>query len=224
MTDLLSIFDWDWTVRHLGDIGERFVEHLALAGIALGAGFAISFALSLLIRRVRFLVNPVIWVTGVFYTIPSLALFAILIPITGLSVRTAEIGLISYTLLFLIRSILGGIESVPAEIREAATGMGFTSRQLLWRVDLPLAVPVIIAGLRVATVSTLGLTTVTAVLGYGGFGYLILQEGIDRFFATPVIVGTLLVVAMAVLADNFLIFVQRRITPWAQPRAVGQRA
>jgi len=144
-------------------------------------------------------------------------LFALLVPVTGLTRLTAEIGLVSYTLLILIRSILAGIQSVPAEVRETAVGMGCTPGQLLWRVEIPLAVPVIVGGLRVATVMTIGLVTVTALIGEGGFGYFILQ-GMQRFFGTPLIVGATLSVALAVLADGLLVLIQRRTTPWARPR------
>jgi osmoprotectant transport system permease protein len=141
----------------------------------------------------------------------------LLIPFTGLSLLTAEIGLVSYTLLILVRNIVSGLQSVPADVREAATGMGYTSQQLLWRVELPLALPIIIAGLRVATISTIGLTTVTALIGQGGLGFLILQ-GIQRFFSTPLIVGAVLSVAVAIAADGLLLVVQRWATPWASAR------
>jgi osmoprotectant transport system permease protein len=154
----------------------------------------------------------------VLYTIPSLALFALLVPLTGLTVLTAEIGLVSYTLFILIRNVVGGLQSVPADVRDVAIGMGYTPRQLLWQVELPLALPVIIAGLRVATVTTIGLTTVTALIGQGGLGYFIL-EGIQRFFGTPLIVGSVLSVALAVAADALLALVQRQATPWT--RATG---
>jgi osmoprotectant transport system permease protein len=159
--------------------------------------------------------TPVTWLTGVLYTIPSLALFAFLIPITGLGYLTAEIGLVSYTLLILIRGITGGIASVPTDVREAALGMGYAPRQLLWRVELPLALPVIMAGLRAATVSTIGLVTVTALIGLGGFGYFILQ-GIQRFFTTPLIVGAILSVTLSVAADLALVWITRRLTPWTR--------
>ncbi len=159
---------WDWVLSHLPDIAQRLQEHIVLAGIAVSVGFAISFALALLIRRLPVLNEPITWVSGVIYTIPSLAVFALLIPFTGLTLLTAEIGLTSYTLVVLVRSIVSGLQSVPADIREAALGAGFTPRQLLWRVELPLALPIIVAGLRVTTVSIIGLTTVTALIGQGG--------------------------------------------------------
>jgi osmoprotectant transport system permease protein len=214
MTPGEPLIRWDWVIRNLDAIGQRIAEHLILTGLAVGIGLVISFALSLWVARHPRLYGPVTWVTGILYTIPSLALFAMLIPFTGLSLLTAEIGLVSYTLLILIRNIVSGIRSVPADVREAALGMGYTPRQILWRVELPLALAVIIAGIRIATVTTIGLTTVTALIGQGGLGYFIL-EGIQRFFSTPLIVGAGLSVLLAVLADGALVLVQRWLTPWA---------
>ena len=214
MTPGEPLIRWDWVVRNLDAIGQRIAEHLILTGLAVGIGLAISFVLSIWIARRPHLYGPVTWVTGILYTIPSLALFALLIPFTGLSLLTAEIGLVSYTLLILIRNIVSGIQSVPADVREAALGMGYTPRQILWRVELPLALAVIIAGVRIATVTTIGLTTVTALIGQGGLGFLIL-DGILRFFSTPLIIGAVLSVALAILADGALVLVQRWLTPWA---------
>jgi osmoprotectant transport system permease protein len=205
---------WDWAFDHLPDIGRRLVEHLELTAIAVVVGFVIAFILSLAIRQVPWLYSPVTWVTGVLYTIPSLALFALLIPFTGLSIVTAEIGLVGYTLLILVRNIVSGIRTVPSDVREAAVGMGYSSSQMLWRIELPLALAVIIAGVRVAVVTTVGLVTVTGLIGQGGLGSLIIQ-GIQQFFATPLIIGAVGSIALAVLLDAILVVVQRRITPWA---------
>jgi osmoprotectant transport system permease protein len=209
---------WPWVFSHVPDIWQRVVEHLELTAIAVSVGFVLAFVLSLAIRQLPGLYGPVTWVTGVLYTIPSLALFALLIPFTGLSVMTAEIGLVSYTLLILVRNIVGGLRAVPADVREAAIGMGYSRWQLLWRVELPLAMAVIIAGVRVAVVTIIGLTTVTAVIGQGGLGFLILQ-GIQQFFATPLVVGAVLSVALAVVLDGLLVLVQRRVTPWTRARS-----
>jgi osmoprotectant transport system permease protein len=206
---------WDWVAGHLGEIGQRLVEHVELTVIAVGVGFAIAFGLSLLIVRRPGIEAPVTFVTGTLYTIPSLALFVVLIPYTGLTLLTAEIGLVSYTLLILIRNIVRGIRGVPADVREAATGMGYKPRERLWSVDVPLAVPAIIAGVRVATISTIGLVTVTALIGQGGFGYFILI-GIERFFSTELLVGAVCSVALAIGADAALVLLQRRLTPWAR--------
>jgi osmoprotectant transport system permease protein len=206
---------WDWVAGHLDEIALRLLEHLQLTGIALVIGFLIASALSLLVLRFGWLEQPTTFVTGTLYTIPSLALFALLIPYTGLSIVTAEIGLVGYTLLILIRNIVGGIRAVPADVREAAVGMGYGPLELLLRVELPLALPVIVAGLRIATITTIGLVTVTALIGQGGLGYLILI-GIQRFFSTPLIVGAVLSVALAVAADGALVLVQRALAPWTR--------
>lgn len=206
---------WPWVFSHLPDIRDRVVEHLELTFIAIGVGLVLSFALSLIVLRVPRTYGPVTWVTGILYTIPSLALFSLLIPFTGLSIVTAEIGLVSYTLLILIRNIVGGIQGVPPDVREAAVGMGYSPRQVLWHVELPLGTPVIIAGIRVATVTTIGLVTVTALIGQGGLGFFILQ-GIQQFFATPLIIGAFLSVVLAVLVDSLLVFFQRVVTPWSR--------
>ena len=216
MTPHEPLVRWDWVLGHADEIWQRLVEHVTLAMLAVGIGFALSFALALLVRRYRRLRNPVTRLAGALYTIPSLALFSLLVPVTGLTPLTAEIGLVSYTLLILIRSILDGLQSVPAEVRETAVGMGCTPGQLLWRVEIPLAIPVIVGGLRVATVTTIGLVTVTALIGEGGFGYFILQ-GMQRFYTTPLIVGATLSVALAILADGLLVLTQRWVTPWTHP-------
>jgi osmoprotectant transport system permease protein len=204
---------WDWIASHADEIAARFVEHVELTAIAVGVGLIVAFALSLVVLRSPRLEGPVVWITGTLYTIPSLALFALLIPYTGLTILTAEIGLVSYTLLIFIRNIVQGIRGVPADVREAATGMGYTARERLWRVEVPLATPVIIAGVRVATVSTIGLVTVTALIGQGGFGYFILI-GIQRFFSTELILGAVLSVGLAICADGLLVLLQWRLTPW----------
>ena len=206
---------WDWIASHLDEFAFRLGEHVELTVIAVGVGFVIAFALSLLILRVPRAEGPITWITGTLYTIPSLALFALLIPYTGLTILTAEIGLVGYTLLIFIHNIVRGIRGVPAEVREAAVGMGYTPREMLWRIELPLAAAVIIAGIRVATVSTIGLVTVTALIGQGGFGFLILI-GLQRFFTTELIAGAVLSVALAVVADALLVLLQRRLTPWTQ--------
>jgi osmoprotectant transport system permease protein len=206
---------WDWTFNHLPDIAHRVQEHLVLTGIAVGIGFVVAFVLSLAIRQFPVLYAPVTWLAGVLYSIPSLALFSLLIPFTGLSITTAEIGLVSYTLLILVRNIVGGIRSVPPEVRESAIGMGYSEWQLLWRIELPLGLAVIIAGVRVAVVTTIGLVTVTGVIGQGGLGSLILL-GIQQFFATPLVIGAVLSIALAVLLDGALVALQRRVTPWTR--------
>lgn len=208
------LFEWDWAFDHLGEIGQRLVEHLWLTVIAVVVGFAISFPTAVYVFRHRRVYPPVTWITGLLYTIPSLALFAILVPFTGLTTLTAEIGLVSYTLLILIRNIVAGLDAVPEAVKEAAQGMGYTSRQMLWRIEVPLAVPVIVAGLRIATVTTIGLVTVTALVGMGGLGRYIL-DGLQLFFNTPILIGALLSMALALLVDFALIRAERWLTPWS---------
>jgi osmoprotectant transport system permease protein len=209
---------WDWTFNHLGDIGGYALEHIWLTTIAVGVGFLLAAVMSLIIRQAPTLFGPVTWLAGVLYTIPSLALFAMLVPITGLSVLTAEIGLISYTLSILVRNMVAGLRSVPPDVREAATGMGYSPWQMLWHIELPLALVVIIAGVRVAVVTTIGLVAVTMVIGQGGLGRLI-RMGIDQFFSTPLIIGAVVSIVLAVLCDAALVLVQRLATPWARPAA-----
>lgn len=209
-------FDWDWLGSHLDLIGERLLEHLWLTVLAVGIGFAISLPLSVLAYRRQRTYPPLTWTTGTLYTIPSLALFALLVPFTGLSTLTAEIGLVGYTLLILIRNMVAGLNGVPEDVKEAARGMGYTPGQLLWRVELPLAMPVIVAGLRIATVSTIGLVTVTVFVGQGGLGYLMLS-GFKRLLPEIALyAGLVLSLALAIAVDALLLGGQRLITPWAR--------
>jgi osmoprotectant transport system permease protein len=210
---------WDWVSRHTDDIAAATRQHVELTVIAVVLGLAISFPLALAARRWRWTMTPVLSGTGILYTIPSLALLAMLVPWTGLSRTTSEIALVGYTLLILIRNILTGLEAVPDDVREAAQGMGFTPRRQLLRIELPLAVPSIMAGVRIATVTTIGLVTITAVIGQGGLGQLIL-EGLIRDFRTPLVVGSVLSIALAVAADLGLAGVERLITPWARTRRI----
>jgi osmoprotectant transport system permease protein len=210
-------FDWAWTSRHLDDVATKILAHLVLTGLAVGIGLLISLALALLIVRYRWLDTPVTWITGILYTIPSLALFALLVPFWGFSLRTAEVGLVSYTLLILIRNIVAGLRGVPPEVREAAVGMGYSPAQVLVRVDLPLALPVIIAGVRIATVTTIGLVTVTAIIGRENLGQFIL-EGINQLFSTKILLGAVLSIALAVAADVLLLGLQRLVAPWLRSR------
>jgi osmoprotectant transport system permease protein len=210
--------DWGWVVGHLDDIWERTLEHVLLTAIAVVVGLMISVTLSLLIVRHRKAYGPVTWAAGVLYTIPSLALFAALVPFTGLSLLTAEIGLVSYTLLILIRNTMAGLDGVPAATKEAALGMGYTRRRILWDVEIPLALPVIVAGMRIAAVTTVGLVTVTSLIGQGGYGFFILQ-GLRRFFTTEIVVGTVLSVALAAVIEVGRVGVERILTPWSRTRA-----
>lgn len=208
-----ELMRWSWVFDHLDDVWVQTLEHLSLTGIAVGLGCLISLPLALLAHRNRSFYGPVTSFTGILYTIPSLALFAMLVPYTGLSLLTAEIGLVSYTLLIIIRNVVAGLASVPEEVREAARGMGYTARQVLWRVEVPLATPVILAGLRIATVTTIGLVTVTSLIGYGGLGFFI-KLGLDRAFNTATLLGAVLSMVLAVFADRSLVWAERRLTPW----------
>jgi osmoprotectant transport system permease protein len=211
---------WDWVTDHGNDIAAATRQHVELTAIAIGIGLALSFPLALAARRWRWMEAPILSTTGILYTIPSLALFAMLVPWTGLSRTTSEIGLVSYTLLILIRNIVAGLDGVPPDVRESALGMGYTARQILWRVDLPLALPVIVAGVRIATVTTIGLVTVTALIGQGGLGALI-KEGLDRFYSPAIVTGTVLSVMLAVIFDRLILLGERLLAPWS--RAMGAR-
>jgi osmoprotectant transport system permease protein len=212
------LVDWSWIGGHTDDIVSRLLHHVIFTLIAVGLGFVISLALSLLVVRWRWLYGVVASIAGILYTIPSLALFAVLVTITGPTVTTAEIALVGYTLLILIRNIVAGLDGVPRDVREAAVGMGFSPRQVLFKVDFPLALPVIVAGLRVATVTTIGLVTVSALIGMDNLGTFI-TDGLSRFFMTPVLLGAVLSIALAVLADVSLLGVQRLIAPWSRRSA-----
>ena len=216
--------DLDWIANNLDRIGELLLEHIFLTAVAIGVGLVISFAFALLIRNRPRLYGPIISATGILYAIPSLALFALLTPITGLgTVLTAEIALVSYTLLILTRNMVEGLRSVPEDAIEAANGMGYTAVQRLLRVELPLALPIIVAGIRIATVTTVGLVTVTALIGLGGLGYLIVTIGTSRgsFGLTATLTGVVLAVGLAILADVALLAVQRALSPWARRRAAA---
>ena len=212
--------DFGWIVGHLGAIAERILQHLQLTILPLLLGIVISLVLAIWAVRQPRVYGPITVVTGLLYTIPSLAAFAIIIPIFGLTLIAALIPLTTYTLLILVRSFTAGFGAVPAEVLEAAEGMGYTRRQRLVRVELPLAVPLMIAGLRLASVTTIGLATIVAVLGnsFGGLGQLI-TEGIQNLFPTEYILGAALSVVLAFAADFLFVRFERLITPWAHARA-----
>lgn len=207
--------NWSWIAGNVPALVDATIDHLVLTGIAVGVGFAISLAFALLIYRDRRFYAPLAGISGILYTIPSLALFAFLVPITGLTTLTAEIGLVSYTLLILTRSIVGGLDAVPREVAEAADGMGYSRAGRLLRVDLPLAVPLIVAGLRVAMVTTIGLVMVTALIGEGGLGQLMLR-GFNFRNYTAVYAGAAITVALAIAIDLLLILAGRLATPWTR--------
>jgi osmoprotectant transport system permease protein len=205
---------WSWVRQHLGLIRHEVWEHLLLTVLAVTIGLAIASGLAALTRAWRPLASPLLAVCGVVYAIPSIALFATLVPITGYTTLSAEIGLVGYTLLILLRNILVGLDAVPAEVRDAARGMGYGPIRLLARVEFPLALPTIFAGIRIATVTTIGLVTVTALIGQGGLGYF-LTDGFQRDFRTEELLGAGLAVLLAVVADLVLAGLQRVATPWS---------
>ena len=215
------LFRVDWVIDNLDGIGQRVGEHLLMVVVSVVIGFVISFALAMVARRWRFTYGPILAVTGTLYAIPSLALFVLLIPITGLSLTTGIVALVLYTLLILIRNIVVALDGVPPDVVEAATGMGFSPAQRFWRVELPIALPVVVAGLRIAMVTTVGLVAITTFIGLGGLGYLIINSGTQRFFPTSIYVGVFLCVVLAVAADGGLAWLQRVLTPWARGRAAG---
>jgi len=215
------VIDWGWVGDHLGAMLGRTVQHLELAAIALAVGFAISFGLALIVTSYRWIYPLISGIAGILYTIPSLAVFAALVSITGLSIYTAEIPLIAYTLVILVRSIVAGFDSVPGDVLEAADGMGYDRRERFQRIVLPLSVPLIVAGLRLASVSSIGLVTITATLGasFGGLGFFIF-EGYHREFPTEILVGAVPSIVLAILVDIAFVRIQRRLTPWAPEQAV----
>lgn len=214
------LIDWGWISSHIDDMWQATVEHAVLTGIAVSVGFALSMVLSLIAIRWRRTYTPITWVTGILYTIPSLALFTFLVPIWGLSMTTAQVALVSYTLLILVRNIVAGVDGVSPDVLEASRGMGMTTRQAFMNVQLPLALPAIFAGVRIAAVTTIGLVTVTVLIGQGGYGVFILR-GIRRAFLTEALVGTVLSVLLAVAVDTALVALEKRTTPWARSRAAA---
>jgi osmoprotectant transport system permease protein len=213
------LIDWNWVFANLDDIAARTIQHLQVALLAVAAGFVIAMVLGILTARRPRAYAAVTAFTGILYTIPSIAAFAALVPITGLSLLTALVPLTAYTLLMLVRNIVAGITSVAPDVIEAADAMGYTPRERLLRIELPLAIPLIIAGLRVATVSTVGLVTIAATIGdrFGGLGVFI-NEGLSQFFPTKVYVGALMSVVLALAMDVLFVRIQRRLTPWDRPR------
>lgn len=213
------MIDWAWVGDHLDELVGRTIQHLGFTLAALAIGFALSFGLSLWSVRQRRAYAPITVVAGILYTIPSLALFASLVPITGITVQTALIPLVLYTILILVRNIVAGFDAVPGDVEEAADGMGYTRRQRLRAVDIPLALPLIMAGVRVASVSTIGLVTVTGALGdrFGGLGFFIF-EGYRRSFPTEILFGAIPAMLLAITVDLSLVAVQGRLTPWSHAR------
>ena len=214
--------DIAWMVDHLDDLVARTFQHIVLTAIAVGIGFVISLGLAIVAIRRRRTYAPILAFSAILYTIPSLALFAALVSVTGISLLTVEIPLVMYTLVIFVRNIAAGFDAVPADVLESADGLGYTGAQRLWRVELPLALPLIVAGVRLATVSTIGLVTVTSILGdsFGGLGFFIL-EGYRRSFPTELYFGAVPSILLALAADIILARLQRVMTPWARPQTAA---
>ena len=212
-----GFFCAQWAADNLDRYLTPALEQLELVVISVVAGFVIALALAVLSHRRRWLVPPLTGLTGVLYTIPSLAFIFLLLPITGFGTLTAVIPLTAYTLQIIYRNIVVGLGNVPAAAKDAGAGMGMTDRQLLWRVELPLAVPEIIAGLRIATVSTVAIATFAFFAGAGGLGEPLYA---DIAFKTNVIISGGLAILMAVAFDALLVVAGRLVSPWRRVRAI----
>jgi osmoprotectant transport system permease protein len=201
----------DWIADNFDRYLDPFWDHVYLTLVSVAIGFAIAFALALLAHRRRWLTGPIVQVTGILYTLPSVAVFFLLLPLTGRGNTTAIIALVAYTLLILFRNFIAGFDNVPAESKDAGRGMGLTDRQLLWRVELPLALPEIMAGLRIAVTTTVGLTSLVFLAGAGGLGEALFA---DINFRSNVLVAGGLAVLLAVALDLLILALQWAITPW----------
>ncbi len=201
--------NWDTILRYLG-------EHVRLTVGAVVLGALIALPLALLARRHRVIAGPVLAVSTIVYTIPSLAMFAFIFPFTGLSATTVLIGLVAYSLVILVRNFLTGLQGVPADVREAARGMGYGPVRLFWQIDLPLALPAFMTGLRIATVSTVALVTVGVLVGHGGLGQLIYGGFNANFYRAEIVTGSVGCVLLALVADVLLAGAERLVTPWAR--------
>jgi osmoprotectant transport system permease protein len=217
------LVQWSWVSSNRSMILSLLWQHVQLTAIAVVIGLAISLPLGILAWRVHALRRPLVGVTGALYVVPSVALLLLVAPLTGFfSITTAEVALVSYTLLILIRNIIAGLDSVPAEVLDAAQGMGYTPLEALRKVQLPLALPSILAGVRVATVTVVGLVNVTAFIGQGGLGQLIIQ-GFQSDFNTEIVVGLALSVLLAAIADALIVGAERLSLPWARSRNAVSR-
>lgn len=212
--------DWDWISRHTDDIQELTIKHVELVLVAVAISVAIWVPLGVLLRNRRIIFPGATIIAGLIYTIPSLALFAFLVPSTGIGRNTVIIGLVLYSPLILIRNTVVGLQAVPAPVHEAARGMGFTPLQTLLRVELPLALPSIFAGIRIITVTTVGIATIGVLVGAEGLGTLIYTDGLNRDFLTPIVVGGVVATVLAIVLDLVLVGIERILTPWSRARAV----
>lgn len=214
-----DVFCPGFVIDNIGDYVSPFLEHVLLVLASVLAGFAVAMALAIYSHGKRWLIPLFIGTTGVLYTIPSIALFLLLLPITGRGFETALVALSLYNLQIIYRNANSGLANVPASARDAGTGMGMTKRQLLWKVELPLALPEIIAGVRIATVSTVAIATLAIFAGAGGLGEILYNEGIQRdVFKTNIVFGSVLAVTLAIAFDGLLILAQRIVAPWQRVR------
>lgn len=210
-----------FVLDNIDDYVSPVAEHLVLVLASVLAGFLVAMALAVFSHGRRWLIPVFIGTTGVLYTIPSIALFLLLLPITGRGTETAIIALSLYNLQIIYRNANSGLANVPASARDSGTGMGMTKRQLLWKVELPLALPEIIAGVRIATVSTVAIATLAIFAGAGGLGEILYNEGIQRgVFKTNIVFGSVLAVTLAIAFDGLLVLVQRYAAPWRKVRAL----
>jgi osmoprotectant transport system permease protein len=217
------LVQWSWVSSNRSMILSLLWQHIQLTAIAVVIGFAISLPLGIVAWRVHALRRPLVGITGALYVVPSVALLLLVAPITGFfSITTAEVALVSYTLLILIRNIIAGLDSVPADVLDAARGMGYKPLEALRKVQLPLALPSILAGVRVATVTVVGLVNVTAFIGQGGLGQLIIQ-GFQSDFNTEIVVGLVLSVLLAGIADALIVGAELLSLPWARSRNAVSR-
>jgi osmoprotectant transport system permease protein len=208
-----------WIVDNIGEYMAPLGQHVILTVVSVLAGFLIAFVLALMAHRRRWLVGPITGFTGILYTLPSLSVFFLLQPITGRGRTTALIALTAYTLLILFRNVMLGLDNVPVDIKDAARGQGLTRRQMLWRVELPLALPEIVAGLRIAATTTVGLATLAFLAGGGGLGAKIFDGGEGINFQSNVVVAGGLCVLLALALDLTLLLVQRLVSPWQRAGA-----
>ena len=199
------------------DLTAALQQHLQITAWSLLVGLAIAFPMALIARRLTALQGLILGTSTMLYTIPSIALFPFLVPFTGITMKTVVIGLGLYALTILVRSMLAGLLGVPDEVRESATGLGYGKTRLLFRIELPLALPVIMAGLRVATVSTVALTTIGTLVSYGGLGNLI-RDGVQNDFKAEILAASVLCVVLAVVLDAVIVGVQWLTTPWTHRR------
>lgn len=217
-------FTWSYVRDNWGDLQAALQQHVVLTVETIAIGLVIAFPLALLAHRYRWLAGPVLGATGVLYTVPSLALFAFLAPFTGLRQQTVLIGLVMYALLILVRNILAGLDGVPDDVREAARGMGYGRLRMLWRIEVPVALPAVMAGVRVATVSTVALVTVGVIVGYGGLGGLILRGFQNNFYRAEIVTASVLTIALGLAFDLLLALVTRLLMPWSRSTAGSARA